>query len=309
MAFVGELEIVDDLAHLPHLLDHRPRLGDGAARIMGSAGEEDRGPDFVEEVDRGELAVQVGVDLGLSHFLAVVPPEVTALVRRRREPVEVPDDAHADRPEVGRLLQDMRDGVPAIAHTDRPQTVGRAVTVLDEPPAPRDDVLDVSAAEVAVAQTAPGPPIAGAAAIVRREDREALRGHELKPRVPIVERLRLRTALRIHHRGVAAAVFSGHEEPRRNRSAVETRIPNERSGGEFVLGKGLSEAVDERYRPLAPPEDEAGGVREFRMLVEQPLCVRGPDGPARPTLPRGPPPGGPSGSGGGLLLDGSIAGV
>src|SRR3989442_4726804 len=286
MAFVGELEIVDELAHLPHLLDHRPRLGDGAPRIVGPAGEEDRGPDFVEEVDRGELAVEVGVDLGFPHLLAVVSPEVAALVRRGREPVEVPDDAHADRPEVGRLLQDMRDGVPAIAHTDRPQTVGRAVTVLDEPPAPRDDVLDVSAAEVAVAQTAPGPPIAGAAAIVRREDREALRGHELKPRVPIVERLRLRTAVRIHHRGVAAAVFSGHEEPRRNRSDVETRIPNELSGGEFVLGKGLSEAVDEGYRPLAPPEDEAVGLLGFSTAGTTPLLAAVADGPA-PSAPRG----------------------
>src|SRR2546422_1571112 len=306
MAFVGELEIVDELAHLPHLLDHRPRLGDGAPRIVGPAGEEDRGPDFVEEVDRGELAVEVGVDLGFPHLLAVVSPEVAALVRRGREPVEVPDDAHADRPEVGRLLQDMRDGVPAIAHTDRPQTVGRAVTVLDEPPAPRDDVLDVSAAEVAVAQTAPGPPIAGAAAIVRREDCDAFRRHELKPRVPIVERLRLRTAVRIHHRGVAAAVFSGHEEPRRNRSAVDTRIPNELSDGEFVLGKGLSEAVDEGYRPLAPPEDEAGGVREFRMLVEQTPCVRGPDGPAPPTPRTGHRPGALAVSGDGLPLDVSL---
>src|SRR3989475_7089015 len=147
MAFVGELEIVDELAHLPHLLDHRPRLGDGAPRIVGPAGEEDRGPDFVEEVDRGELAVEGGVDLGFPHLLAVVSPEVAALVRRGREAVEVSDDAHAYRPDVGRLLQDTLDRVPAIADTDRPQAIGRAVTVLDEPAAPRDDVLDVPAAE------------------------------------------------------------------------------------------------------------------------------------------------------------------
>src|SRR3989441_3300158 len=210
MAFVGELEIVDELAHLPHLLDHRPRLGDGAPRIVGPAGEEDRGPDF-------------------------------------------------------------------------------------------------PTAQVAVAQTAPGASMAGAAAVVRREDREALRGHELKPRVPIVDRLRLRTPVRIHQRGVAAALFSGHEEPRRNRSAVETRIPNELSDGEFVLGKGLSEAVDEGYRPLAPPEDEAGGLREFRMLVEQALGVRGPDGPARRTLRRGHRSGALAVSGDGFQLDVSIA--
>src|SRR2546427_7441243 len=292
MAFVGKLEIVDELAHLPHLLDHRPRLGDGPRGMGGPAGEEDRGPDFVEEVDRGELAVEVGVDLGFPHLLAVVSPEVAALVRRGREPVEVPDDAHADRPEVGRLLQDMRDRVPAIADTDRPQTVGRGVTVLDEPPAPRDDVSDVPTAQVAVAQTAPGASIAGAAAVVRREDREALRGHELKPRVPIVDRLRLRTPVRIHQRGVAAALFSGHEEPRRNRSAVETRIPNELSDGEVVLGKGLSEAVDEGYRPLAPPEDEAGGLRGFQKMVEQNPGRRGPTGPARRTPLRGDRSGG-----------------
>src|SRR2546425_584537 len=210
MAFVGELEIVDELAHLPHLLDHRPRLGDGAPRIVGPAGEEDRGPDF-------------------------------------------------------------------------------------------------PTAQVAVAQTAPGASMAGAAAVVRREDREALRGHELKPRVPIVDRLRLRTPVRIHQRGVAAALFSGHEEPRRNRSAVETRIPNELSDGEFVLGKGLSEAVDEGYRPLAPPEDEAGGLRELTKLGEKTPCVPGADGPARPTPPTGHPPGGPSLSGDGLQLDVSIA--
>src|SRR6058998_1765742 len=180
----------------------------------------------------------------------------------------------------------MRDGVPAIAHTDRSQTVGRAVPFLDELVVPCDDVLDIRIAQVAVVQTASGASIAGAAAVVRREDREALRGHELKSRVPIVERLRLRTAVRIHHRGVAAALCLRHEEPCRNRSAVETRIPNELSGGEFVLGKGLSETVDESYRPLAPPEDEAGGLREFGMLVEQALGVRGPDGPAR-RAPRG----------------------
>src|SRR5437899_2599252 len=165
----------------------------------------------------------------------------------------------------------MRDGVPAIAHTDRSQTVGRAVPFLDEPAAPRDDVLDIRTAQVAVAQTAPGASIAGAAAVVRREDREALRGHELKPRVPIVDRLRLRTPVRIHQRGVAAALFSGHEEPRRNRSAVETRIPNELSDGEFVLGKGLSEAVDEGYRPLGLPRSppialsESGNAAIFSM--------------------------------------------
>src|SRR5437867_8415435 len=184
MAFVGELEIVDDLAHLPHLLDHRARLGDGAPRVVGPAGEEDRGPDFVEEVDRGELAVPVGVDLGLSHLLAVVPPEVAALVRRGREPVEVSDDAHADRPEVGRLLEGMRDGVPAIAHPDRPQTVRRAVMVLDEPPATRDNVLDVPTAEVAVAQTPPGASMPRAAAVVRRDARAPLSRHESAPRVP-----------------------------------------------------------------------------------------------------------------------------
>src|SRR2546425_6193629 len=177
----------------------------------------------------------------------------------------------------------MRDGVPAIAHTDRSQTVGRAVPFLDEPAAPRADALDIRTAQVAVAQTAPGASIAGAAAVVRREDREALRGYELKSRVPIVERLRLRTAVRIHHRGVAAALCLRHEEPCRNRSAVETRIPNELSGGEFVLGKGLSEAVDEGHGSFAPPEDEAGGRRGFGMFVEQPPGVRGPAGP-------GPPP-------------------
>src|SRR3989442_2918846 len=307
MAFVGELEIVDDLAHLPHLLDHRLRLGDGAARIVGSAGEEDRGPDFVEEVDRGELAVPVGVDLGLPHLLAVVPPEIAALVRRGREPVEISDDAHADRPEVGRLLQDMRHGVTAIAHADRPQTVGCALTVLDQPPASGDDVLDVPAAQVMVAQTAPGASIAGAAAVVRREDRESLRGHELKARVPFVERLRLRTAVWVHHGGVAEAIFSRHEEPRRNRLGVEARIPHELSGGELVLGKGLPEAVDEGYPPLAPPEDEARGLREFGMLVEQALRVRSPDGPARGALRGGHRSGALAISRDGLQLDVSIS--
>src|SRR2546422_2572981 len=175
MAFVGELEIVDDLAHLPHLLDHRARLGDGATRVVGSAGEEDRSPDFVEEVDRGELGVPAGVALGLPLLLAVVPPEVAALVRRGREPVEVSDDAHADRPEVGRLLEGMRDGVTAIAHPNRPQPAGRAVAVLGEAPAPRDDGLDVPATPGAGAPTAPGPPLAPAPAVGPREGREAPR--------------------------------------------------------------------------------------------------------------------------------------
>src|SRR5438093_195182 len=116
---------------------------------------------------RNEHNIYISRGLGLSHLLAVVPPEVAALVRRGREPVEVSDDAHADRPEVGRLLEGMRDGVPAIAHPDRPQTVRRAVMVLDEPPATRDNVLDVPATQVAVAQTAPGASMARAAALVR----------------------------------------------------------------------------------------------------------------------------------------------
>src|SRR5207247_11378658 len=211
-ALHGPPEIAAALAQLPRLRDHRPRLGDRAPRIVGAAGEEDRGPDFVEEVDRGELAVQVGVDLGLPHLLAVISPQVAALVRRSSEPVEVPDDAHADRPEVGRLREGVCDGVSAIAHTDRPQTVWRGVSFLDEPPTARDDVLDVPAAQVAVAQTSPGAPIAGPATIVRRDDREPLGGHELKPRTPVVHVLRLRATVRIHHRSVAPALFSRPEE-------------------------------------------------------------------------------------------------
>src|SRR2546427_3851294 len=281
MAFVGELEIVDDLAPLPHPLDRRPRRGDGAPGMVGPAGEEDRGPDLVEEVDRGELAVPVGVDLRLSHLLAVVSPQVAALVRRGREPVEVTDDAHADRPQLGRFLEHMRDGVPAVTHTDRPQTIWRGVSFLDEPPTARDDVLDVPAAQAAVAQTSPGAPMAGPATIVRREDREPLGGHELKPRVPVVHRLRLRATVRIHHRSVAAAVFSRHKEPRRDRPAIETRIPNELSRGEFVLREGLAEAVDEGHGPFALTEQKPGRSRKLGMLVEQALAVREPDGPGR----------------------------
>src|SRR5437867_5375762 len=306
MAFVGELEIVDDLAHLPHLLDHRPRLGDRAPRISGPAGEEDRGSDFVEEVDRRELAVQVGVDLGLPHLLAVISPQVAALVRRRRDPIEVPDDAHAARPEVGRLLEGVHDGVSAIAHTDRPQTIWRRVSFLDEPSTARDDVLDVPAAQVAVAQTSPGAPIAGPATIVRREDREPLGSHELKPRIPVVHRLRLRATVRIHHRSVAAAVFSRHEEPRRDCTAIETRIPDEFPGGELVLREGRPEALDEGHGPFALTEQKPGRSRKLGMLVEQALAVREPDGPSRRARGGRDRSRAPAVSGDGLQLDVSI---
>src|SRR2546421_9256975 len=129
--------------------------------------------------------------------------------------------------------------------------MGRGVSFLNDPPPARKDAGDAPPARAGVAQTPPAAPIAGPAAIVRREDREPLGGHELKPRVPVVHRLRLRATVRIHHRSVAAAVFSRHKEPRRDRPAIETRIPNELSRGEFVLREGLAEAVDEGHGPFA----------------------------------------------------------
>src|SRR3989441_10877038 len=79
---------------------------------------EDRGPNLLEEVDWRELAIQVGVHRGVSHLLPVVASQVAALVRRRGEPVEVADAAHADRPQRGRLLKDVRHGAPAVAHAE-----------------------------------------------------------------------------------------------------------------------------------------------------------------------------------------------
>src|SRR5947208_11607012 len=51
MALVRELEIIHGLPHLLHLLDHRPRLRDGAAGIVRAAGEQDGRPDAVQEVE------------------------------------------------------------------------------------------------------------------------------------------------------------------------------------------------------------------------------------------------------------------
>ena len=284
MAFVGEFEVVDDLPHLPHLVDHRARLRDGAPWVVRPAREEDGRPDLLEEVNRRELAVQVGVHRGVSHLLSVVPSQVAALVRRCGEPVEVPDDAHADRPQLGCLLQDMRHGVPAVAHADGSESVGGDVTSLNQPSTARDDVLDVPASQVAVAQAAPGAPAPGPAAVVRREDREALRDQELEPRVPFVQRLRLRASVRVHHSRVSAAFLSRHKEPCGDLSAIDARVSDELSIGEFALRQRLAKAVDQRGGPLSLSEHEPLWLRERGMVVEQALGIRGPQGPVRRSL-------------------------
>src|SRR5438132_4371822 len=284
VAFVGEFEVVDDLPHLPHLVDHRARLRDGAPWVVRPAREEDGRPDLLEEVNRRELAVQVGVHRGVSHLLSVVPSQVAALVRRCGEPVEVPDDAHADRPQLGCLLQDMRHGVPAVAHADGSESVGGDVTSLNQPSTARDDVLDVPASQVAVAQAAPGAPAPGPAAVVRREDREALRDQELEPRVPFVQSLRLRAPVRVHDGRVSAAFLSRHKEPCGNLSAIDARVSDELSIGEFALRQRLAKAVDQRGGPLSLSEHEPLWLRERGMVVEQTLGIRGPQGPGRRSL-------------------------
>src|SRR2546426_773546 len=200
MAFVGEFEVVDDLPHLPHLVNHRPRLRDGAPR-----------------------------------------------------------------------------GV-------RSETVRGAVTPLNQPSAAGDDVANVPASQVAVAQAAPGASVPRTPAVVRREDREALRGQELEPRVPFVQRLRLRAPVWVDDGGVAAAFFSRHKEPSGNLSVIEARVPDELSVREFVLRKRLSKTVEQGGGPLSLPEDKSVRLRERGMVIEQALAIWGPQGPVRRSL-------------------------
>ena len=126
----------------------------------------------------------------MPHLLPVVPLQIAALVRRRGHPIEVSDDTDPDGPEVGSLLQDVGDRVSSVRRADRPESVRGAIAVLHEPPTSGDDVFHVRPAEVVVAEASPRPAVASPAAVVRGEDREALRHEELGPNVPFVHGLR-----------------------------------------------------------------------------------------------------------------------
>src|SRR2546428_6779994 len=286
MAFVGEFEVVDDLPHLLHLLDHPAGLGDGTSRIVGAAREEDRGPDPVQIVDWRELAVQVRVRVGVAHLLAVVSAQVAALVRRRGEPVEVSDDAHADRPQFRSLFEDMGDRVPAVADADDPEALPWEAPVLAEPPAARNDVLHVAAPQIAVAQPAPRPPVSRPPAVVRGEDREPLREHELEPRPPFVHGLRLGAPVGIDDRGVAAAPLPPLEEPRRDLTTIAAPVPDQFAIHELGGWQLSLQAGDERRRPPASPKEETVRLRERGVVAEETGTIG---------MPSGVAPGGPVG--------------
>src|SRR5947208_13710569 len=103
--------------------------------------------------------------------------------------MEITDETDPDGPEVGSLLQEVRERVSSVRRPDRPESVRDAIAVLHEPPTSGDDVLHVRPAEVVVAEASPRPAVASPAAVVRGEDREALRHEELGPNVPFVHGL------------------------------------------------------------------------------------------------------------------------
>src|SRR5207302_10989280 len=125
----------------------------------------------------------------LPHLMPSVTLRIAALVRRRGHPIEVSDDTDPDGPEVGSVLQDVGDGVSSVRRADRPESVRGTIAVLHVPPASGDDVFHVRPAEVLVAEAPPRPAVASLAAVVRAEDREALRDEELRPNVPLVHGL------------------------------------------------------------------------------------------------------------------------
>src|SRR5207245_511372 len=192
------------------------------------------------------------------------------LVRRRGEPVEVSDDAHADRPLFRSLFEDMGDRVPAVADADDPEALSWEAPVLAEPPASRNDVLHVAAPQLAVAQPAPRPPVSRPPAVVRGEDREPLCDHELEPRPPFVHGLRLGAPMGIDDRGMAAAPLPRLEEPGGNLATIEAPVPDEFAVHELGGWQLSLQAVDERGRPPASPKEETVRLREGGVVVRRP---------------------------------------
>src|SRR2546422_8557707 len=86
-------------------------------------------------------------------------------------------------------------------------------------------------------------------------------------------------------------------------SAIEARVPDELSVGQFALRKRLAKAVDQGGGPLSLSEDEPVRLRERGMVVEQALRIRSPSGPVRRPLRGRNPAGALAGSGDDLQLD------
>src|SRR5439155_1508562 len=193
--------------------------------------------------------------------------------------------------------------LPAVADAAHPETLPWEAPVFAEPPASRDDVLHVAAAQVAVAQPTPRPPGSRPTAVVGGEDREPLRDRELEPRPPFVHGLRLGAPMRIDDRGMAAAPLPRLEEPRGNLATIEAPVPDQFAVHELGGWQLPLQAVDERGRPPASSKEETVRLRERRMVVEESGTIGMPRGVACGASCGGDAPDAAPVAGNGLQLD------